>query len=140
MSQQAMALLKQKGGNNEVSILTVLEVDVPSADDDAGKNTSHTSRVLSDVSSVDTSTGGGTTVAGEVEGEYPPLPVDYTFNYSASSPNLPGGGDKPDGDNADDDLEIDLNDEQVSKYNFFERLAHYLDEHQIPMAIARLLS
>ncbi len=78
-----------------------LEVDVPSADDDAGKNTSHRSRVLSDESSADTSTGGGTTVVGEVKGEYPPLPVDHTFNYSASSPNLPGGGDKPDGDNDD---------------------------------------
>jgi len=58
--------LTQKGGYNEVSILTprvilrqppVFEVDFPSADDDAGNNTS---RVSSDVSSADTSTGGGT--------------------------------------------------------------------------------
>jgi hypothetical protein len=65
-------------------------------------------------------------MVGEVEGEYPPLPDDYTFNYSAS-----GGSDEPDGDNDDDDLEIDLTDKQVSKYNFFERLAHYLDGHRI---------
>ena len=71
------------------------------------------------------------TVAGEVEGEYPPLPDDYTLNYSASSPNLHGGGDKPDGDNEDDDLEIKLTDEQVSNYIFFECLAHYLDGHHI---------
>ena len=110
-------------------------MDVPSANDDAGNDTSH---VSSDVSSADTSTGGGTriigkkmTVVGEVEGEYPPLPDDYTFNYSASSPNLHGGGNKPDGDNEDDDLEIELTDEQVSKYNFFERLAHYLDGNHI---------
>ncbi len=63
MSLQAMALLTQKGGNDEMSILTprvilprppVLDVDV---DDDADEDTSI---VSSDVSSADTSTGGGT--------------------------------------------------------------------------------
>ena len=109
----------------------VLDVDVDVADDDAGNITS---RVSSDVSSADTSTGRGTqiigkemTVASEVEGEYPPLPDDYSFNYSASSPNLRGGGVETDGDNDDDDdLAIELTDEQVRKYIFFERLAHYL--------------
>ena len=66
---QAMALLPQKGGNDEVSILTprvilqqhpVLDVDV--ADDDAGDSTS---RVSSDVSSADTSTGRGTRIIGK---------------------------------------------------------------------------
>ena len=66
---QAMALLPQKGGNDEVSILTprvilqqppVLDVDV--ADDDAGNSTS---RVSSDVSSADTSTGRGTQIIGK---------------------------------------------------------------------------
>ena len=109
----------------------VLDVDVDVADDDAGNITS---RVSSDVSSADTSTRRGTeiigkemTVASEVEGEYPPLPDDYSFNYSASSPNLRGGGVKTDSDNDDDDdLAIKLTDEQVGKYIFFERLAHYL--------------
>jgi hypothetical protein len=66
-----MALLPQKGGNDEVSILTprvilqqhpVLDVDV--ADDDAGDSTS---RVSSDVSSADTdtSTGRGTRIIGK---------------------------------------------------------------------------
>jgi len=50
-------------------------------------------------------------VASEVEGEYPPLPDDYTFNYSVNNPNLRGGGDEPDGDNDNDDLEIVLTDE-----------------------------
>ena len=93
MGLQAMAaLLPQKGGNEEVSILTprvilqqppVLDVDVDVADDDAGNITS---RVSSDVSSADTSTRRGTeiigkemTVASEVEGEYPPLPDDYSL-------------------------------------------------------------
>ncbi len=56
----------------------VLDVDVPSHDDDVDNNTSN---VSSDVLSADTSTGGGTlitgkemTVADNVEGEYPPLP------------------------------------------------------------------
>ena len=92
MGLQAMAaLLPQKGGNEEVSILTprvilqqppILDVDV--ANDDAGNDTS---RVSSEVSSADTSTGRGTrligqemTVTGEVEGaEYPPLPDDYSL-------------------------------------------------------------
>jgi hypothetical protein len=136
MSLQAMALLTQKGGNAKMSILTprvilpqppVLDVDV---DDDADEDKSI---VSSDELSADTSTGGGTritgketTMVGEVEGEYPPLPEDYTFNYSAN-----GGGYEPDGDNDDDDLEINLTDEQLSKYNFFEPLAHYLDGHRI---------
>ncbi len=47
-------------------------------------------------------------MASEIEGDYPPLPDDYTFNYSVSSPNFCGGCDEPDGDNDDDDLEIDL--------------------------------
>jgi hypothetical protein len=66
-----MALLPQKGGNDEVSILTprvilqqhpALDVDV--ADDDAGDSTS---RVSSDVSSADTdtSTGRGTRIIGK---------------------------------------------------------------------------
>jgi len=55
---------------------------------------------------------------GEVEGEYPPLPDDYSFNYLASSPNLCGGGDEMDGDNDGDDLEIKLTGEQVNTYNF----------------------
>ena len=90
MGLQAMVLSTQKGGNNKVSILTpcvilqqppVLDVDV--ADYDAGNILS---RVSSDVSSADTSIGRGTqiigkemTVAGEVEGEYPPLPDDKSF-------------------------------------------------------------
>jgi len=68
MGLQAMVLLTQKGGNDEVSILTphvilqqppVLEVDV--ADDDAGDKTS---RVSSDVLSADISTGRGTQIIG----------------------------------------------------------------------------
>ena len=66
-----MALLPQKGGNDEVSTLTprvilqqhpALDVDV--ADDDAGDSTS---RVSSDVSSADTdtSTGRGTRIIGK---------------------------------------------------------------------------
>ncbi len=90
MSQQAMVLLTQKAGNDDVSILTprvilpqppVLNVDVPSPNDDVDNDTSN---VSSDVSSAGTSTGGGTlltgkemTVAGDVEGEYHPLPDDY---------------------------------------------------------------
>ena len=142
MGLQAMVMLTQKGGNDEVLILTpcvILQqppfLDVDAADDAAGNDTS---RVSSDVLSADTSTGRGTqiigkemTVADEVEGEYPPLPDDYSFNYSASSPNLHGGGDETDGDNDDDDLEIELTDKQVYKYNFFECLAHYLDGHCI---------
>ena len=99
MGLQAMAaLLPQKGGNEEVSILTprvilqqppVLDVDVDVADDDAGNITS---RVSSDVSSADTSTGRGTQIIGK----------EMT------------------------DLAIELTDEQVGKYIFFERLAHYL--------------
>jgi hypothetical protein len=39
---------------------------------------------------------------------------------------LRGGGVKTDCDNDDDDdLAIELTDEQVGKYIFFERLAHY---------------
>jgi len=69
MGLQAMVLLTQKGGNDEVSILTpnvilhqppVLEVDV--ADDDAGNDTSHVSS--------DVSTGGdGSTSYGAVDTE-----------------------------------------------------------------------
>ena len=116
----------------------VLDVDVDVADDDAGNITS---RVSSDVSSADTSTRRGTqiigkemTVAGEVEGEYPPLPDDYSFNYSVSSPNLRGGGDETDGDNDDDDdMAIKLTDEQVSKYFFLNvwPIIYYLDGHHI---------
>ena len=63
------------------------------------------------------------------EGEYPPLPDDYSFNHSAMR-----GGDDTRNDNEGDNLEVpndDLTDEQVSKYNFFERLAHYLDGSRI---------
>jgi hypothetical protein len=145
MSLQAMALLTHKGGNEEMSILTpcvilpqppVLDVDV---NDDANKDTSV---VSSDVLSADTSTRGGTritgketTMVGEVEGEYPPLPEDYTFNYSAS-----GGGDEPDGDNDNDDLEIDLTDEQVSKYFFLNVGPIIWMDIVLPITIARLLS
>ena len=68
---QAMVLLPQKGGNDEVSILTprvilqqppVLDVDVDVADDDAGNITS---RVSSDVLSAYTSTGRGTQIIGK---------------------------------------------------------------------------
>ena len=66
---QAMALLPQKGGNDEVSILTprvILQqppvLDVDGADDDAGNSTS---RVSSDGSSADTSTGRGTHIIGK---------------------------------------------------------------------------
>ncbi len=74
-------------------------------------------------------------MVGEVEGEYPPLPDDYTFNYSAS-----GGGDEPDGDNDDDDLKIDLTDKQVSKYNFLNVWPIIWMDIVLPIAIARLLS
>ena len=82
-----------------------------------------------------TSTRGGTlingketTLAGNIdgeyaEGEYPPLPDDYSFNHSVTR-----GGDD------DDDLEVpidDLTDAQVRKFNFFECLAHYLNESRI---------
>ena len=93
------------------------------------------------VSSDGTSTGGGTLInrqettrAGNVvgeyaEGEYPPLPDNYSFNHSASC-----GGDDALHDHIDDDLEVpidDLTDAQVRKFNIFERLAHYLDGSHI---------
>ena len=81
MSQQATALLTQKAGNDDVSILThrvilqqssVLDVDIPSVDRDVNKDTSI---VSSDVLSVGTSTRKGiqitqkeTTHAGDDDG------------------------------------------------------------------------
>jgi hypothetical protein len=95
MSQEAAALLTQKAGNDNASILTprvilqpppVLNVDVPDVYKDVDKDTSIDSSVIS---SDGTSTGDGTlinrqetTCAGNIvgenaEGEYPPLPDDY---------------------------------------------------------------
>ena len=65
-----------------------------------------------------TSTEGG-------EQPFAPLPDDYSFTYSAT-------GDKPPGDDDDElDEPVDLCDEEVSKFTFIERLAHYMDGHKI---------
>ncbi len=66
----------------------------------------------------------GITLTG-VEQPFVPLPDDYLFTYSAT-------GDKPPGDDYDElDEPVDLCDEEVSKFTFLERLAHYMDEHNI---------
>ena len=57
------------------------------------------------------------------------MPDSYLFNHSAT-----GGVDDAWNDNIDDDLEgpiDDLTDVQLSKFNFFECLAHYLDGSRI---------
>ena len=143
-----MALLIQKAGNDEVSILAprvilpqppVFDVDVPSPDDAMINN--NISNVSSDVLSAGTSTRGRklisgkeTTESGDVEGEYAHLPDDYLFNYTASNPKSCGGGenerDKGDNDDLDDPID-NLTDKKVSKYNFFQCLVHYLDNHCI---------
>ena len=67
----------------------------------------------------------GITSTGGVEQPFAPLPDDYSFTYSAT-------GDKPPGDDDDElDEPVDLCDEEVSKFTFIERLAHYMDGHKI---------
>ena len=137
-SQQAAALLTQKAGNDDASILTshvilqpppVLNVDVPGIYEDVHEDTSiDTSKVLSDGAS----NGSGTMInwqetslaadnVGEyAEGEYPPLPDDNSFNHSATR-----GVDDAQNDNINDDLEEpidDLTDVQVSNLIFLNVL------------------
>jgi hypothetical protein len=64
------------------------------------------------------------TLAG-VEQPFAPLPDDYSFTYSATC-------DKPMGDNQDElNKPVDLCDEEVPKFTFIKRLAHYMDGHKI---------
>jgi hypothetical protein len=66
----------------------------------------------------------GITLTG-VEQTFVPLPDDYLFTYFATD-------DKPPGDDNDElNKPIDLCDEEVSKFTFLERLAHYMDGHKI---------
>ncbi len=124
MSQQAAALLTQTASNDDASILTprvilppppVFNVDVPGDYKDDAKDRSIDSSVaLSDGTSIRGGmliNGKETTRAGNIdgeyaEGEYPPLPDNYSFNHSATR-----GGDD------DDNLEVpidDLTDAQAS--------------------------
>ena len=59
---------------------------------------------------------------------YAPLHNNYFFTYCASGNNDGGGGGRGDGDRY---VPMDLIDEQVGKYTFFEHLAHYLDRNCI---------
>ena len=64
----------------------------------------------------------GITLTGE-EQPFVHLPDDYSFTYSAT-------GDKAPGDDEDElDEPVDLCDEEVSKFTFIKRLAHYMDGH-----------
>jgi hypothetical protein len=90
MSQQAVALLTQKAGNDNASILTplvilqpppVLNMDVPSVYKDVDKDTCIvSSAALSD----GTSTGGGTLINLKKTMGDPPLPDNFSFNHSVT--------------------------------------------------------
>ena len=67
----------------------------------------------------------GDIVGKSAEGKYPPLPDNFLFNHSATR-----GGDDALHDHINDDLEVPINyltDAQVCMFNFFERLANYLN-------------
>jgi hypothetical protein len=146
-SRNNMALLALNTGNNNMLLLTpcvlllipsVIVVDVTNREDIDVYSNIDSNNELSIVLSDARSTGGGKlipvkgmTVVDVVEGEYAPLPNDYTFTYSATGNNSRGGDDRQDDDDLDGLIDAFVTDEVVSKYNFFDSLAHYKDGQRI---------
>jgi hypothetical protein len=105
-------------------VILNLEEDLVSASKAKALSDNSVSSEMSSNKAGDDNPNKGITLTG-VEQPFVPLPDDYSFTYSAT-------GDKPPGDDDDElDKPVDLCDEEVGKYTFIERLAHYMDGHKV---------